>query len=78
MKGEIMNMKGEIWKDIEGYEGLYQVSNCGRVRSVKRTVWNSGKGCYKTVPEKILKPRKERGGYLMVGLYKGAGFYGVR
>ena len=25
----------EIWKDIEGYEGLYQVSNLGRVKSLK-------------------------------------------
>ena len=61
----------EIWKDIEGFEGLYQVSNMGRVKSVKRTVWDS-RGCYRTVPEKILKPRKERGDYLMVGLYKDA------
>ena len=28
----------EIWKDIVGYEGLYQVSNFGRVKSLKRTV----------------------------------------
>ena len=28
----------EIWKDIEGYEGLYQVSNLGRVRSLDRLV----------------------------------------
>lgn len=28
----------EIWRDIEGYEGLYQVSNLGRVRSLDRTV----------------------------------------
>ena len=26
----------EIWKDIEGYEGLYQISNLGRVKSLKR------------------------------------------
>lgn len=25
----------EIWKDVKGYEGLYQVSNLGRVRNVK-------------------------------------------
>lgn len=29
-------MKKEIWKDIEGYEGYYQVSNLGRVRSLDR------------------------------------------
>ena len=31
-------MMEEIWKDIEGYEGLYQVSNLGRVRSLGRTI----------------------------------------
>lgn len=31
-------MKKEIWKDIKGYEGLYQVSNLGRVRSLDRVV----------------------------------------
>ena len=30
----------EIWKDIEGYEGLYQVSNLGRVKSLPRLVYN--------------------------------------
>lgn len=30
----------EIWKDIEGYEGLYQVSNLGRVKSLKRKTNN--------------------------------------
>lgn len=28
----------EIWKDIEGYEGLYQVSNMGRVKSLRRNI----------------------------------------
>lgn len=46
----------EIWKDIQGYEGLYQVSNLGRVRGIKR---NS-----------ILKPWTVRGGYLSVNLCK--------
>ena len=31
-------MKEEIWKAIEGYEGRYQVSNLGRVRSLDRVV----------------------------------------
>lgn len=33
----------EIWKDIEGYEGLYQVSNYGRVKSLGRFT-KSGRG----------------------------------
>lgn len=32
-------MKEEIWKDIEGYEGLYQVSNLGRVKNIKLNVF---------------------------------------
>ena len=48
----------EIWKDIEGYECLYQVSNLGRVRSFH---------CGKT---KILNPKPSRQGYKMVALCK--------
>jgi hypothetical protein len=43
----------EIWKDIPNYEGLYQVSNFGRVKSLPRKVYNS-KGFYIT-KERILK-----------------------
>lgn len=45
---------GEIWKDIPDYDGLYQVSNLGRVRSLDRTV----KSCYGAVQNikgKIIK-----------------------
>lgn len=51
-------MKKEIWKDILGYEGLYQVSNFGRVKSLK-----FGK-------ERILKPGINKYGYLHVVLSK--------
>ena len=54
-------MKEEIWKDIEGFEGLYQVSNLGRVKSLnyKRT----GK-------EKIMKGVDDGRGYLILSLYR--------
>lgn len=54
-------MDKEIWSDIKGFEGKYQVSNLGNVKSLnyKRT----GK-------EKILKPRKASNGYLQVCLVK--------
>lgn len=42
----------EIWKDIVGYEGLYQISNLGRVKSLKRYVPHF-KGGLKVVPERI-------------------------
>ena len=61
-------MKGEIWKDIAGFEGKYQVSNTGKVKSLERTVWN-GKGYYK-IPEKILEGYDNGYGYLCVKLCK--------
>ena len=44
------------WKDIAGYEGLYQISDDGRVMSLPRLKTNK-RGCYWT-KEKILKPGK--------------------
>lgn len=55
----------EIWKDIKGYEGLYQVSNKGRVKSLKYN---------KTKKEKVLKSSTNNAGYLSVELWK----YGER
>lgn len=45
----------EIYKDIEGYEGLYQVSNYGNVKSL--------------ISKKVLKPLEVKG-YLQIGLHK--------
>lgn len=57
-------MCNEIWRDIEGYEGLYQVSNLGRVKSLEK---QCGVQIQK---EKILKPGLVKGGYYRVGLTK--------
>ena len=56
-------MDNEIWKDIPNYEGLYQVSNLGRVKSLGKI-----KGWYNS-KEKILRPRIKNGYYSVV-LYK--------
>ena len=51
----------EEWRDIKGYEGRYQVSNLGRVKSLN---YNH------TSREKILKAREDKVGYLYLNLYK--------
>ncbi|MDN6899557.1 NUMOD4 domain-containing protein [Oenococcus sicerae] len=55
----------EIWKDIKGYEGLYQLSNLGRVKSLDK-ISNNGHHLKK----KMLKPIEDEYGYMHVILYK--------
>lgn len=54
-------MSEEIWKSIPGYEGIYEVSNLGRVKT---------KNYKRTGEEKILSPGKGSNGYLTVALTK--------
>jgi len=60
----------EVWKDVVGYEGFYQVSNLGRVKGLARLIKNTGH-CAKLglskFPECILKPYNVVG-YLSVKL----------
>lgn len=58
----------EIWKDIEKYEGLYQISNLGNVKSVERKVKNNNG--YRKIKERILKPSISNSGYYLVALSK--------
>ena len=55
----------EIWKDVEGYEGLYQVSNYGRIKSLERKCINGY-----PIKERIMKPTKNTKNYLGVNLFK--------
>ena len=64
-KNKIPNLSGEIWKDIKGFEGLYQVSNLGRIKSLYRTVTKSN-GIISSVSEKILKGWDNGDRYLCV------------
>ena len=59
----------EIWKNIEGYEGKYQVSNLGRVKALEFPVFrlNGSIGLHK---ERIFKGSMHKMGYLFVGLRK--------
>ena len=51
-------LENEVWRDIYGYDGVYQVSDLGRVRSRNSGEW------------KVLRARKNRCGYLYLNLYK--------
>lgn len=58
-------LETEIWKDIPNYEGIYQASNLGRIRSLPRQTNNQfGK------KERILKPKLTHNGYYQVALFK--------
>ena len=67
--GNEVVMNVEIWNDIPGFEGLYQVSDCGQVKSCERFVkhWRGGNQILK---ERILKPGLNTRGYYYVVLSK--------
>lgn len=60
----------EIWKDIEGYEGLYQVSNLGRVQSVDRIISHDNGRGQRIIKGKLLKQILWGAGYYHVSLSK--------
>ena len=63
----------EVWKDIAGYEGKYQVSNLGRVRSISRNAIcdsDHRRSHYvRSLDGKILKQNMTNDGYFRVSLY---------
>lgn len=69
-------MNREIWKDIPGFEGLYQASTLGRVRSLDRFVRCVPQGveCKRLIKGRILKPGKQnKSGHLTVVLGRSYG-----
>ena len=67
----------EIWKDITGFEGLYQVSNLGRVKRLEKVSKGRSKiyreAFDRLLPEKILKPQHDKEGYVHYRLTNAAG-----
>lgn len=63
--------KREIWKDIPGYVGCYQVSNKGRVKSLSRLAYAGSTAGQRRITEKILKASVNNAGYRTVSLAKG-------
>lgn len=69
-------MQEEIWKDILGYEGIYQISNFGRVKSLERKV-KGGMNNIVTRKERILKKYISINGYNFIRLLKNKKYYNI-
>lgn len=57
----------ELWKDITGYDYLYQISNKGRVKSLAKT-WGTGNNTTLSKPDTLMKGSPSGSGYKRVGL----------
>lgn len=62
-------MTTEIWKDIKGYEGMYQVSSHGRVKSLDRVI-QLVNGGQRTLKGKLISPAPHTRGYVQAPLSK--------
>lgn len=72
METIIENLEGEIWKPVVGYEGLYEISNKGRLKGLSREYqvkcrW--GSLVSKKMPEKLYKPYMTEQGYWATFLF---------
>lgn len=78
-----MTEEKEVWKDIPGYQGYYQISNLGRVKSLQRTITHKPSkkfpnGRVVIYKERELIPSTDSSGYLFVQLYKSGVFKSKR
>lgn len=56
----IENFPDEIWKDIKGYEGIYKISNLGRIKSLEKIKYCGHKNSKpQIIKERLIKPNKE-------------------
>ena len=66
----LTNLPNEQWKDIEGFEGLYQVSNMGRIKALKREIPNpKNPEKVRVLKEHIMKCQLDNG-YVKTQIYK--------
>jgi len=64
---KVIEMQDEIFRPIAGYEGQYEISNLGRVKSLQRRAPRHG-GVSRLIKERILRPARGTNGYLIVPL----------
>lgn len=74
---EVIPMEAEVWKPVPNYEGLYEVSNLGEVRSIDRICVNS-KGVSRRLKGKLIKFDYCSGNYVFVALWKNDNCYKIR
>ena len=65
-------MTEEMWKDIKGFEGQYQISSEGRVKSLARKIIDKA-GHTHTIKECFMKTTPDKDGYKIIGLRDGSG-----
>ena len=58
----------EIWKDIPGYEGIYMISNLGRVKSMPKTVYVGAHKAKLNFDEYIMRQKVRKTGYCLISL----------
>jgi hypothetical protein len=68
----------EVWKDVPGYEGLYQASNLGKIKSIARKIEYKSWPHYRIVKEVILKNSITSNGYHQVSLRKDGKYRTIR
>ncbi len=66
-------MSVEMWKAVVGFEGAYEVSDAGRVRSIDRET--TFRGVRRAVKGRVLAPLRHTGGYLRVSLWRDGAHY---
>lgn len=64
------DLEGEIWKNISGFEGYYQVSNFTRVKSLDRDIVRNDRDTKVSISGHILPQRISKRGYWIVSLSK--------
>lgn len=60
----------ELFKDVANYEGIYQVSNFGNVKTLQRNIYNKLGKLHYIQPEKLLKPSVFKNGYKYISMHK--------
>lgn len=62
--------EGEVWRSIKGYEGLYEISNYGRVKRLARKFYSEKEKIWKSVKEMVMKPDFRHQSYPNITLHK--------